>query len=121
MRRIINTKKKGIMEFLYYKEGNKFVGVCLTFNIIEEGDDFIVLKQSLEEASKLHLKVVCKKNLSDDLLNRSAPEKYWKMYFECLERLAKRDVIRKIEKGVSTASIPFYSSFNVGLGMNCPA
>ena len=32
-----NTKKEGTIEFLVYKEGKTFVGVCLTFDIVEEG------------------------------------------------------------------------------------
>ena len=32
-----NTKKEGTVEIFVYKEGNVFVGVCLTFDIVEEG------------------------------------------------------------------------------------
>ena len=31
----INTKDKGLYEFFVYPEGGKFVGVCLTLDIIE--------------------------------------------------------------------------------------
>ena len=77
-----NTKESGVIEFLTYKEGASFVGVCLTFDIVEEGSDPVELGQSLKEAAELHLETVIKNDLSDDLLNRYAPEEYWEKYFE---------------------------------------
>jgi len=77
-----NTKEKGVIEFLVYKEANTFIGVCLTFDILEEGKDPTELMNSLREAASLHLETAIKNNLSDDLLNRYAPEKHWKKYFE---------------------------------------
>jgi predicted RNase H-like HicB family nuclease len=76
-----NTKERGVMEFLAYKEGTSFVGVCLTLDIVEEGSDPVELMRSLKEAAELHVETVVKHNLSDDLLNRHAPAKYWKRYF----------------------------------------
>lgn len=77
------------MEFLVYKEANTYIGVCLTFDIVEEGDDPNKLMQSIQEAARLHLKVVCEKNLPDELLNRRAEEKYWKIYFDAMNQLQK--------------------------------
>ena len=77
-----NTKKSGMMEFFVYQEKSKFIGVCLTFDIVEEGEDLKEVMKNLEEAALLHLEVVCKENLSDDLLNRYAPDEYWEKYFE---------------------------------------
>ena len=82
-----NTKRQGTMEFLVYKEGDTFVGVCLTFDIVEEGTDPIELMKSIKEAAMLHLKVVTEKNLSDDLLNRYAPQEYWDRYFNAMEKI----------------------------------
>lgn len=82
-----NTKKSGYIEFFAYQERDKFIGICLTFDIVEEGKNIEKIMKSLEEAAFLHLKVVRKKNLSDDLLNRYAPEKYWSKYFYFLEQL----------------------------------
>ena len=77
-----NTKERGVVEFLTYKEGKSYVGVCLTFDIVEEGKDPVELVRSLKEAAGLHVDAVVKNNLSDDLLNRYAPKEYWKKYFE---------------------------------------
>ena len=84
-----NTKKKGVIEFLVYKEANAYVGVCLTFDIVEEGKNPVELMKSIREAAELHLETVIKNNLSDRLLNRYAPKEYWLKYFK---------VVREIEK-----------------------
>lgn len=84
-----NTKRRGLMEFLFYRQGSRYIGVCLTFNILEEGKDLELLKRSVEEAARLHLIAVIKKNLSDDLLNRHAPKKYWEKYFVAQKQLAR--------------------------------
>jgi len=84
-----NTKESGVIEYLVYKEGNSYVGVCLTFDIIEEGDDPNKLMLSIQEAAELHLKVVRDKNMSDELLNRHTEEKYWTIYFKAVEELQK--------------------------------
>ncbi len=78
---IYNTKQKGVFKFVAYPEGNIFVGVCLTLNIIEEGKNPQKLLESLKNAAFDHLEVVRKENLSDDLLNRHAPKKYWDQYY----------------------------------------
>lgn len=88
-----NTKEEGFMEFLVYKESDKFIGVCLTFDIVEEGHDPITLMKSIEEASTLHLEIVIKENMSDDLLNRYAPDEYWTKYFAVLEQIKKSNEI----------------------------
>lgn len=119
IKRYWNTKKRGIMEFLFYKEGNKYVGVCLTFDIIEESKDIEMLKESIKEAAFLHLKVVQDKRLSDELLNRYAPIEYWKKYFKFLNYLtAKKKEEEKIKQ-----PLPETSNINYPLPIptNAPA
>lgn len=89
-----NTKEKGIVENLVYKEGKSFVGVCLTFDIVEEGNNPTEVMKSLKEAVELHLETVIRNNLSEELLNRYAPEEYWEKYFETakgIEKLSLKD------------------------------
>ncbi len=87
-----NTKEKGLIEYFVYPEGDKFVGVCLTFDIVEEGNDPGQLMESIKEAAQLHLSIVIKENMSDELLNRYAPKEYWDKYFEALQETGKDDV-----------------------------
>ncbi|HEY9583675.1 MAG TPA: hypothetical protein VJI66_01775 [Candidatus Paceibacterota bacterium] len=84
-----NTKEKGVIEFMVYKEGKTFVGVCLTFDIVEEGNDPHKLMESIKEAAQLHLEVVRELGWSDKLLNRYAPEEYWKKYFQAISSTKK--------------------------------
>jgi len=104
IKRLWNTKQKGRVEYLYSTDKNGVVGVCLTFNIIEEGKDIHSVRKALEIASRLHLETVRKDNLSDDLLNRYADEKWWKIYFETLEQIRRKSVDDNMSKlfGIGT-------------------
>lgn len=88
-----NTKKSGLIESLVYKEGNTFIGVCLTFDIIEENDNPVELMKSLKEAAELHVETVITNNLPEELLNRYAPEEYWVKYFETVKGIEKPSLI----------------------------
>lgn len=94
IKRSKNTKEKGTIEFLVYKEGKTFVGVCLTFDIVEEGSNGEKLMESIQEAARGHLKVVRAKNMSDDLLNRYAPKKYWNIYYKAIEEIKSKKAIK---------------------------
>jgi len=94
MQRPLNTKNKGTIEFLVYKEGKTFVGVCLTFDIVEEGSDSERLMESIQEAAQGHLEVVRKNNMSDDLLNRHAPKEYWNIYYKAIEDIKNKKSIK---------------------------
>jgi len=93
-----NTKDKGLIELFVYPEKDRFIGVCLTFDIIEEGEDFLEVMKNLKEASLLHLKVIINKGLSDDLLNRYAPEEYWEKFFDYLNKLRQTHVAHLEQK-----------------------
>jgi len=94
------------MEFLAYQEkGENAVGVCLTFNIIEEGENLEKVMNGVVEAANLHLRAVQKEDLSDDLLNRYAPEKYWDKYLAVLKELSKQRAGKDTKRQtVSTSS-----------------
>lgn len=77
-----NTKEKGLIHFVIFPQKRQFIGVCLDFNIIEEGENPQKLIESLEETASGHIEVVIGENLSDELLNRRAPKKYWDKYKE---------------------------------------
>ncbi len=85
-----NTKTEGFIEFFIYKEKDSYVGVCLTFDILEEGAHPELLMKSLEEAALLHLETVRKHKLSDTLLNRHAPKMYWEKYENIVAALKKK-------------------------------
>ncbi len=78
--RVVNTKKSGIVHFVYVSNDKGAFGICLDFNIVEEGATEAEVRKHLEIAVALHIETVREKNLSDDLLNRLAPQEYWDMY-----------------------------------------
>jgi len=80
MNRGYNTKKQGTVEYLVFKEGNTFVGVCLTFDLVREGKDPDALLEELRESARDHINTVILKDMPEALLNRHAPAEYWRIY-----------------------------------------
>ncbi|MBU6321661.1 MAG: hypothetical protein KGI78_03050 [Patescibacteria group bacterium] len=93
MRYVQNTKAMGEMNFLFIQEGKHIVGVCLEFNIIEEGTNLEEVKKHLETATRLHLEAVQENNLSDDLLNRHAPTEYWEIFEETKKSAQRKQLV----------------------------
>lgn len=86
-----NDRKSGVVHFVLYKDqgDSLYTAVCLDFDIVEQGSDLLELKNSIEEAAKLHLDTVIAKKLPVKLLNRSAPKEYWKRMFELMQGFEK--------------------------------
>ena len=70
-----NTYKQGKLQYLFYKQGKKYVGICLDLNIYEEGSNFEDVLNTVTKMSQDHVEYVIKNKLSEDLLNRPAPQK----------------------------------------------
>lgn len=69
-----NTKKRGQFRMFVYREKPKYyIGVCLEFDLIQEGENAREVMQRIQEASLGYLKTVIKNNLDDDLLNKKRP------------------------------------------------
>ena len=74
---IKNSKEGGVVEFTIFQENAMYVGVCLTFDIVVEGEHYDEVRQELMDAATLHIETVRKNNLPEELLNRHAPQEYW--------------------------------------------
>ncbi len=122
MKKNANKKEYGIARILIYPEKDKYIGVCLDFDIIEEADNKKEVIKQIEEATRGYIKNICKNNLSDELLNRPAPEKYWKLYSE-YNRFIKAKNEERVKK--ITAQIKDSSLFSfpikdfIGSGKLC--
>ena len=88
--KVWNTKQEGTLEFLVYGKKNKFIGICLTLDIIEEGSDSQKLMDSIVESAMGHVRVVQSQNLDDALLNRPAPKEYWDIYSKVLKEMQEK-------------------------------
>ncbi|MBU1085373.1 hypothetical protein KKB06_03415, partial [Patescibacteria group bacterium] len=85
-----NTKRKGILYFITFKEKDgDYCAVCLNLNLIEWGKDIDELEESINEAALSYLNGIIKNNLPNELLNKPAPNKYWKMAKKRCEPILK--------------------------------
>lgn len=90
--RFNNTYNSGSVTFLLLKEKNKYLGVCLEFDLVIQADTIQEAKEEIEDYVKLWHKNTVKNKLPEELLNKPAPKKYWEIY----EKLVKQD-LKKIE------------------------
>ena len=76
-----NTKDQGIIRFITIPDKeNGFLGVCLDFDIVISGENRRAVMDRVQESAMGHLSIVVEKGLSDSLLNRKAPMRYWDIY-----------------------------------------
>ena len=106
-----NTKKQGIARIFIYQEKKKYIGVNLDFYLVEECDTKERVRETIINSSIDYLRTVIKNELSDNLLNRHAPEKYWEMYRKYNELLSVKPVIQSPDYQIIKNS----SSINVSL------
>ena len=107
----MNTKKRGLFRFVVFQEKDDFVGVCLDLNIVEYGTDPISLAESVKEAAFSYLESVRTKNLSDEYLNKPAPDKYWKKLFQIQKTAFGKDINSKSSLlKVNTTGACFFNS-----------
>jgi len=91
-----NTKKQGKFTlFVYPEKPNYFIGVCLEFDLIQEGKTAQETMENIKRASWNYLITIIKKRWSDSLLNKQAPKVYWDKYKAYLEYLKKKDEEKK--------------------------
>jgi predicted RNase H-like HicB family nuclease len=92
-----NTKNSGLARTIIFPCRGGFRAVCLDFDLIEDGEIREEAENSIRESVIGYIECICKNNLDDQLLNRHANERYWKIYESYL------DLIRnKVKKPVST-------------------
>lgn len=88
--RFNNRYNSGSVTFLILPEKNKYLGVCLEFDLIVRADTLKEAKEEIEDYAKLwHVNAV-KHKLPEELLNKPAPKKYWNIYAKLVEQDLKR-------------------------------
>ncbi len=85
-----NTYKRGNARVLVYKEGSKYVGVCLEFDLVIYGKKLAETVTCIKEMVEGYLANAKENNLPVDVLNRPAPKKYWNKYNEFLKLEQRR-------------------------------
>lgn len=104
-----NTYQSGAVTYLIFKEKNKFVGVCLEFDLEIEANTAKKAMELIEDYSLTWHKNIVKNKLSEELLNKPAPKKYWKIFEDVKEKMEKREKI--IARVIPTSSFPVLSYF----------
>jgi len=101
-----NKKTQGIARILIYPSKNKYTGVCLDFDIIEEADTKEKAINQIKEATRGYIVNIWKNNLDDSLLNRPAPEKYWEIYREYSRFITAKneEKVKKITTKIKSSS-----------------
>ncbi len=96
-----NTKNSGIAKIIIFPCREGFRAVCLDFDLIEDGEIREEVESSIRESVIGHVECICKNNLDDQLLNRHANKRYWKIYESYLDLIrdkAKRPVSSNLKK-----------------------
>lgn len=104
-----NTYQSGAVTYLIFKEKDKFVGVCLEFDLEIEANTAKKAMELIEDYSLAWHKNIVKKKLPEELLNKPAPKKYWKIFEDIKEKMEKRE--RIIARVIPTSSFPVLSYF----------
>ena len=105
-----NNKNEGVVEFTIFEENGSYVGVCLTLDIVVEGDNYEIVRNEVIDAARVHIETVRSKNLSEELLNRPAPAEYWEKRNKEGDHLVemgneKRSYSQKINKGLLAPTV----------------
>lgn len=74
-----NTYKRGHTTFIIFKQVRSYIGVCLEFDLIVKCNSMKEAYEHLTDYAQAWLKNVVKNKLPEQLLNRPADEKFWKL------------------------------------------
>jgi len=97
-----NTHKLSNVTFLVIPEKDKFIGVCLEFDLVIKAESMKEAQEQIQDYANLWFKNAVKNKLPEEVLNRSADSKYWDIF----KALVKRDQER-IERKKSIYQLEF--------------
>ena len=75
-----NTKNSGSARIFIFPEKHGYTAICLDFGVLGFGETLEEAEKDIKDAVIGHLETVRENNLPDYLLNRPAPEEYWKKF-----------------------------------------
>jgi len=101
----LNTKRRGIARIIIFPFSRGFRAVCLDFDLIEDAKMFEEVEKQIRESVEGYVENIYKNNLPDELLNRPAEKKYWKMSEEYQKFMAaKKNSERSFAPNVGRSS-----------------
>ncbi len=87
MIKINNTLHRGTVTVFLFPKGKKYIGVCLELDIVDEDTNIEELKTRIRERVDSYIDYVCDNKKDGALLNRPAPDEYWKKFFTYIRYL----------------------------------
>lgn len=106
-----NTYDEGKVTLFVYEEKKKFVGVCLEFDLVVEADTLSEAKEQIVDYVQAWHKNAVEYKLPEEVLNRPADKKYWKIYSDILKREQERAELEEKSPSQSKFNKSFVASF----------
>ena len=85
-----NTLNKGSVRCIIFKEGDTWYGVALEFNIVEEGQDPLIVQASLYQAIKGYVQTARKLKMRPISLNQKPHREYEELWSALQTRILAR-------------------------------
>jgi hypothetical protein len=86
-----NTKQLCAATVFIYPSKDKYVGVCLELDLVDEDRSKEALDERMKQRVESYLSFIQKKNFDDSLLNRPAPKKYWSKFYQFLDLMREEE------------------------------
>lgn len=86
-----NAMLLGEATVFIYPSKDRYIGVCLELDLVDEDRDKEVLGERMKQRIQSYLAYIQKKNFDDSFLNRPAPKKYWDKFYQFLDLMRVED------------------------------
>lgn len=86
-----NTKQSSAATVFIYPDKDRYIGVCLELDLIDDDRDKDVLAERMKKGVESYIAYIQKRNFDDALLNRPAPKKYWNKFYQFLDGMREEE------------------------------
>lgn len=100
-----NTYQSGVVTFIAFYEKDKYYGVCLEFDLVTQAKSISEAMEQIKDYTYGWYKNIVINQLSEKLLNKSAPKKYWNKLKEIQQKIENKKQQSRLLK-VSPNQLP---------------
>lgn len=105
-----NTYKSGRARVFIYEDKGKYVAVCLEFGLMVGAKTLEKARECINDVTQSYLSNILENNLSEKLLNRPAPKKYWKIYENIIQKEQESTSLQEYRS--TSVNLPVFLLFN---------
>lgn len=105
-----NTYRSGRARLFIYEDKGKYIAVCLEFGLIIGAKTLDKARECIKDITESYLGNVLENKLSEKLLNRPAPKKYWKIYEGIMQK--EQGLTKLPEQRSTSINLPVFLLFN---------